>query len=84
MPESSKTMTHKFDVFRVETDGCVRWLAAVATLREATELARQLAPQAPNGMIVLDQKTGTRYTVDPSRSPNAATHSEANNDCAQA
>ena len=70
-------MTPNFDIFRIETNGNVCWLKVAATFEDAKTLAHELSSRAPNGLIILDQKTGTRHIIEPPHPANASTQQQA-------
>jgi hypothetical protein len=60
-------MVARFDIFEIENDGSVRWIAVAASFDEAEATAQELAAHAGNGVIILDQVTGRKLIIDPTR-----------------
>jgi hypothetical protein len=54
-------MIWPFDIFRVQDDGHVLWLEAVASLQDAKSRVESLILDSEGKFIVLNQVTGTRY-----------------------
>jgi hypothetical protein len=55
-------MSEPFDIFRVESPG-VRWIECVATLEDAERKVRHFASHSGGEFFVLNQRTGSRFTV---------------------
>jgi hypothetical protein len=56
-------MTARFDIFRIETNGGVRWHQSAETLDEAKAQIQQLAALSPGQFLVLNQETGNKLIV---------------------
>jgi len=52
-------MLQPLDIFRVESDGSLRWLAAAANVESATAFAKKLAP----GEYLIADQTGKRISI---------------------
>ena len=57
-------MRHPYDVFKLEADGGVMWLTAVATMDEAEAVASQYARKSKGSYMIFDQATRRRTIVD--------------------
>jgi hypothetical protein len=57
-------MFPKFDLFRLEGEGEVRWLEAAATLEHAKARIKELAAHVSGEYLILDQKTGAKLVID--------------------
>ncbi len=56
-------MIAPFDLFRTETDGCVKWLGVCADLDEAKARVRDLSVALPGEYFVFSQTTGNRLFI---------------------
>jgi hypothetical protein len=57
-------MLDPFDVFKLEQDGSVRWLRAIADLEHAkTYVVKILVIAAPADYLILNQRTGERTII---------------------
>jgi hypothetical protein len=54
-------MIWPFDIFRVQDDGHVLWIEAVASLQDAKRRVNTMILNSDSRFIVLNQVTGTRY-----------------------
>jgi hypothetical protein len=54
-------MMSPFDIFRVQDDGHVMWIEAVASLQDAKKRVHTMILDSDSRFIVLNQVTGTRY-----------------------
>ncbi len=71
-------MTARFDLFRMEADGGVRWCESAETLEDAKARIQRLAALSPGQYLVLNQGTGAKlvFTLDgPSAIADSATSS---------
>lgn len=57
-------MTHRLDIFRVETSG-VLWVGSAATLADAKVRVQELAVLSPVEYLLLDQRTGEKLVIKP-------------------
>jgi hypothetical protein len=58
-------MIHPYDLFRLEPNGAVLWLAATPTFAEAQAAARQHALKKGGSYMIFDQVTRNRILLDP-------------------
>jgi hypothetical protein len=57
-------MFDPFDIFKVEHNGSVRWLRAIADLERAKSyVSKVLAVAAPADYLILNQRTGERMLI---------------------
>ncbi|MDQ1406163.1 MAG: hypothetical protein QOG55_1792 [Acidobacteriaceae bacterium] len=57
-------MLDPFDVFKVEHNGTVRWLRAIADMERAKSyITKVLAVAAPADYLILNQRTGERIII---------------------
>jgi hypothetical protein len=57
-------MLDPFDVFKVEHNGTVRWLRAIADMERAKSyVTKVLAVAAPADYLILNQRTGERIII---------------------
>jgi hypothetical protein len=57
-------MLDPFDIFKVEQNGSVKWLRAVADLERAKSyVVKVLAIAAPADYLILNQRTGERIVI---------------------
>lgn len=56
-------MTAPFDIFQVETNGSVRWLASVQTLDDAKARAQEYSVDSPGEYLLLNQATGSKLVI---------------------
>jgi hypothetical protein len=57
-------MLDPFDVFKVEQNGSVRWLRAIADLERAKSyVIKILVIAAPADYLILNQRTGERVII---------------------
>ena len=57
-------MTHRLDIFRVETRG-VLWVGSAVTLEDAKARVQELTVLSPADYILLDLKTGAKLVIMP-------------------
>jgi hypothetical protein len=57
-------MFDPFDIFKVEHNGSVRWLRAIADLERAKSyVSKVLVVAAPADYLILNQRTGVRIII---------------------
>jgi hypothetical protein len=57
-------MLDPFDIFKLEQNGSVRWLRAIADLERAkTYVVKILVIAAPADYLILNQRTGERIII---------------------
>lgn len=57
-------MLDPFDVFKVEQNGTVRWLRAIADIERAKSyVSKVLVVAAPADYLILNQRTGERIII---------------------
>jgi hypothetical protein len=57
-------MLDPFDIFKVEHNGSVRWLRAIADLERAKSyVSKVLVVAAPADYLILNQRTGERIVI---------------------
>jgi hypothetical protein len=57
-------MLDPFDIFKVEQNGSVRWLRAIADLKRAKSyVVKILVIAAPADYLILNQRTGARIII---------------------
>jgi hypothetical protein len=57
-------MSDPFDIFKVEQNGSVRWLRAIADLERAKSYVNKaLVIAAPANYLILNQRTGARIII---------------------
>jgi hypothetical protein len=57
-------MLDPFDIFKVEHNGSVRWLRAIADLERAKSyVSKVLVVAAPADYLILNQRTGVRIII---------------------
>jgi hypothetical protein len=57
-------MFDPFDIFKVEHNGSVRWLRAIADLERAKSyVSKVLVVAAPADYLILNQRTGERIII---------------------
>lgn len=52
-----------FDIFQVEDSG-VLWIGSAATVDDAKQQVRQIAPRVPGKYLLFDQHTGTKLVFE--------------------
>ena len=55
-------MTHRLDIFRLESCG-VLWLASATSIESAQARAREFAVGSPGDYLVLDLETGNKHVL---------------------
>ena len=63
-------MLDSFDIFKVEHNGSVRWLRAIADLERAKSyVSKVLVVAAPADYLILNQRTGVRIIIQAATQP---------------
>src|SRR4051812_45278906 len=61
-------MLPPFDIFRLDPEGAVHWLAAEASLRKARMRIRMLMEASPGEYVILSHETGNRIVINDEQS----------------
>jgi hypothetical protein len=56
-------MVPPFDIFKVESDGSLRWREAAATLDEAQARVREPVLSSPGEYVIFSQATGHKMFI---------------------